>query len=358
MTTQQAYQLQTMPPAARQPALHRHNQAQSRHSTNTMMSMFYTTQSSQFHPGLLSRPQPASEPNFFHKLNSIYTAVGLAITLALTLITYRLNVLSWQLSQWTARKDFLELCLELKQAELPLSGECSTALAEGLAPSPTFVSKRWLRSLPQPFPWCVGCPASDNWNGIRDQKDGAVWYGGSPSDEFPRDDFTAKTPPPLRVDSRDIIAIGVGWIPIVALAIWMAWPAVKHLVVCLRRKCVRSISNPTEADATDSRGPYQLTTINEMTLENPRSSPEEETNWSGISEASQSHWAHSRCQDFSESMNSGMRSHGDDDTAIVSSYNEIGAQFRGQRTHLADTRHPKEDKQRNTNSQGLKMKTA
>ena len=149
MSTDQAYELHRLPPPSR-PTAASMSHAQSMLNRNTVITYtgLYTSQSPQFHPGLLSRgPPPESTPSFMHKLNTIYTAIGLALTLVLTFITYRLSVLSWRLSQWTAQKDFHELCLELKQASLPLSEDCNTALAEGLSLPPTFISKRWLDGL-------------------------------------------------------------------------------------------------------------------------------------------------------------------------------------------------------------------
>ena len=145
MSSNQAHELQRLPTPS-MPTAASLNRAQSTLNRNTVVTYtgLYTSQSPQFHPGLLSRGPPEPTPSFLHKLNSVYTAIGLALTLVLTFITYRLSVLSWQLSQWTAQKDFHELCLELKQATLPLSKDCNTALAEGLTLPPTFMSKRWL----------------------------------------------------------------------------------------------------------------------------------------------------------------------------------------------------------------------
>jgi hypothetical protein len=145
MSSNQAHELQRLPTPSR-PTAASLSRAQSTLNRNTVVTYtgFYTSQSPQFHPGLLSRGPPEPTPSFLHKLNSVYTAIGLALTLVLTFITYRLSVLSWQMSRWTAQKDFHELCLELKQASLPLSKECHTALAEGLTLPPTFMSKRWL----------------------------------------------------------------------------------------------------------------------------------------------------------------------------------------------------------------------
>ena len=148
MSSNQAHELQRLPTPSR-PTAASLSRAQSTLNRNTVVTYtgLYTSQSPQFHPGLLSRGPPEPTPSFLHKLNSVYTAMGLALTLVLTFITYRLSVLSWQLSQWTAQKDFHELCLELKQATLPLSKDCNIALAEGLSLPPTFISKRWLDGL-------------------------------------------------------------------------------------------------------------------------------------------------------------------------------------------------------------------
>ena len=148
MSTTQAYELQRLPTPAR-PTAASMTHAQSMPNRNAIFTYtgLYTSRTSQFHPGLLSRAQPEPTPSFLHKLNSAYTAIGLALTLVLTFITYRLSVISWQLSQWTAQKDFHELCLELKQASLPLTKNCNIALVEGLTPPPTFMLKRWLDHL-------------------------------------------------------------------------------------------------------------------------------------------------------------------------------------------------------------------
>jgi hypothetical protein len=135
-------------------------------------------QSSQFHPGLLSKAQPEPEISLFHKLNSVYTVVGLALTMILTIITYQLNVLSWQLSMWTAQKAVLKLCVELKQSEFALPENCKTAMAEGLAQPPTFMFRRWLEELPQRADSWENSATSSGYNEFRPCGDAEVWYGG------------------------------------------------------------------------------------------------------------------------------------------------------------------------------------
>lgn len=278
MSTQHTYALQTLPPAATpsSPSSHQPHPTPSRTAIIPYSTLF-PSPTPHFHPGLLSRPRPSASAIILHKLNVLYTAVGLAFTSALTFITYRLNVHSWQLAQWTAQKDFLELCLELKQAELSLSNDCTRALAEGLEPSPDFLSRRWLSDLSDRIgDWASGVQYLDagrsEWSGIRYPKDGKVWYGGP---DAPRDELIAEAP---TLDmgmtvTHDDLRFGFSWVlvglPSIALVLWAAWPIVKYLAFYLHRKCVKFIWRPRETGVTVLQGSYQLSTINETRFTDP-----------------------------------------------------------------------------------------
>jgi hypothetical protein len=123
----QAYQMQPLTavavrpigasPALFPPASQEHNQS----------LQIYT------HPGpsyyapsrscLLSRPEPTCHNKFWQRVNNLYIAAGLAITLVLTFIMYKF-------AKWTAQKDFYELCLEIKSANQPLSSDCDAVLGQ------------------------------------------------------------------------------------------------------------------------------------------------------------------------------------------------------------------------------------
>jgi hypothetical protein len=67
-------------------------------------------------------------------------AIGLAVTLVVTFLAYQLSV-------WTAHRDFFEICLELEQASKTLSEECKASLDKGV-PRPPIVKRgvdAWLQ---------------------------------------------------------------------------------------------------------------------------------------------------------------------------------------------------------------------
>lgn len=267
MATPQAYELRTMPMSAR-PAAVSNGHIQSTMASTAIVnySGLYPPHSSRFHPGLLSRARPEPEASFLQKLNSVYTATGLALTLILTCITYRLSVLSWELSQWTAQKDYHELCIELRQANLTLSEGCKTVLINGLARPPTFTSKRWIDEFDtKPL---IGLWYAKNARSVQKQGD-AIWpirsyllYG---SDAEPSVSLTVGELHNVTLVQLDycaaIPALGrtsFDWRLVhpasIALAIWMACSAVKYITIYLHRKHVKTISKSLETSLTDLRG--------------------------------------------------------------------------------------------------------
>ena len=129
----QAYQMQPLtavavrpigaPPALFPPASQVHNQSL-QICTHPGPSHYTPSRS-----GLFSRSEPTSSNEFWQRVNNLYIAASLAITLVLTFIMYKF-------AKWTAQKDFYELCLEIKSANQPLSNDCNAVLGQAFPRPP------------------------------------------------------------------------------------------------------------------------------------------------------------------------------------------------------------------------------
>lgn len=253
MATNLGHELRTLPMPSRQIAANNSHDPSSWTSNAAVNnSESHASLRSQFHPGLLSPDRPATEASFLHKLNSVYMAVGLALTLIMTFVTYRLSVLSWQLSQWTAQKDFHELCIELKQVNLTLSEDCKTSLADGLVQPPTFMSKRWLYGLESSMEtldglfrhsrdWDEDC-ASFGCGSIHFQKDAMILWDGMDADtQVSLLRSSQNLLPDVDMGIRRDVAGSLPIFPVVSLAfaVWVASFIIKYVASCLHQTLIK-----------------------------------------------------------------------------------------------------------------------